>query len=84
MKKRVLSWILAVLMLASLFPTSAFAEDAAAEGVSLSEAADIPTETDTIEIPQEEPTEPVGADTLGGPENPEEPEIGEEPEIVAE
>ena len=79
MKKRVVSWLLVVLMLTSLLPTSVLAE--MAEGAAQTPAAEevLP---ETPEVPEssespETPEEPAQPETSEQPEQPEQPE-GEE------
>ncbi len=82
MKKRVVSWLLVVLMLTSLLPTSVLAEMAegaaqtpAAEEV-LPETPEVPESPETPEDP-EKPEQPEQPETSEQPEQPEQPE-GEE------
>ena len=76
MKKRVVSWLLVVLMLTSLLPTSALAE--MAEGAAQTPAAEevLP---ETPEVP-ESPESPETPEESAQPETPEQPEQPEQPE----
>ena len=76
MKKRVVSWLLVVLMLTSLLPTSVLAE--MAEGAAQTPAAEevLP---ETPEVP-ESPESPGTPEESAQPETPEQPEQPEEPE----
>ena len=79
MKKRVVSWLLVVLMLTSLLPTSVLAE--MAEGAAQTPAAEevLPETPEVPESPEspETPEEPAQPETSEQPEQPEQPE-GEE------
>lgn len=76
MKKRVVSWLLVVLMLTSLLPTSVLAE--MAEGAAQTPAAEevLP---ETPEVP-ESPESPETPEESAQPETPEQPEQPEQPE----
>ena len=70
MKKRVVSWLLVVLMLTSLLPTSVLAE--MAEGAAQTPAAE--------EVLPETPEVPESPESPGTPEEPAQPETSEQPE----
>ena len=70
MKKRVVSWLLVVLMLTSLLPTSALAE--MAEGAAQTPAAE--------EVLPETPEVPESPESPGTSEQPAQPETSEQPE----
>lgn len=70
MKKRVVSWLLVVLMLTSLLPTSVLAE--MAEGAAQTLAAE--------EVLPETPEVPESPESPGTPEEPAQPETSEQPE----
>jgi hypothetical protein len=70
MKKRVVSWLLVVLMLTSLLPTSVLAE--MAEGAAQTPAAE--------EVLPETPEVPESPESPGTPEEPAQPETPEQPE----
>lgn len=70
MKKRVVSWLLVVLMLTSLLPTSVLAE--MAEGAAQAPAAE--------EVLPETPEVPESPESPGTPEEPAQPETSEQPE----
>ena len=74
MKKRVVSWLLVVLMLTSLLPTSVLAE--MAEGAAQTPAAEevLP---ETPEVP-ESPESPETPEESAQPETPEQPAEGPE------
>lgn len=70
MKKRVVSWLLVVLMLTSLLPTSVLAE--MAEGAAQAPSAE--------EVLPETPEVPESPESPGTPEEPAQPETSEQPE----
>ena len=79
MKKRVVSWLLVVLMLTSLLPTSVLAEMAEGAAQTLAAEEVLP---ETLEVPESPespgtPEEPAQPETSEQPEQPEQPE-GEE------
>ena len=76
MKKRIISLLMALLMLTSLLPTAVWAEGEAPE-----QAAVAATDSGTVEQEQEQEQEPAAPET---PETPVEPEQPTEPEQSAE
>lgn len=79
MKKRVVSWLLVVLMLTSLLPTSVLAE--MAEGAAQTPAAEeVLPETPEVPESPETPEDPEKPEQPEQPETPEQPEQPEQPE----
>lgn len=80
MKKRIISLLMALLMLTSLLPTAVWAE-----GDTPEQAAAAATDSGTVEQEQEqEPAAPETSETPVEPEQPTEPEQSTEPKAAAE